>query len=205
MCRTDWTGEGLGGWRTGIGPGLIGLCGCRVPVPVPGAVRGHAPVPVGAWHCLCPPLRTRPCPDPRATAPRAPHSTELLYLGALLSWRQKGNREDSVKALDATVQQLVEQTKEMVPSFGFYATFNPQFLLEIIREYLQHCPTEPSDPTDPPSPYTEKALKPLELLVKNVPGSIEVATVGGEWTRAYWRVWGLGCGGGGHLEWGCLS
>eukprot|EP00670_Eutreptiella_braarudii_P008758 CAMPEP_0174315836 /NCGR_PEP_ID=MMETSP0810-20121108/6540_1 /TAXON_ID=73025 ORGANISM="Eutreptiella gymnastica-like, Strain CCMP1594" /NCGR_SAMPLE_ID=MMETSP0810 /ASSEMBLY_ACC=CAM_ASM_000659 /LENGTH=1295 /DNA_ID=CAMNT_0015425331 /DNA_START=10 /DNA_END=3898 /DNA_ORIENTATION=- len=100
-------------------------------------------------------------------------STELLYLGALLSWRQKGNREDSVKALDATVQQLVEQTKEMVPSFGFYATFNPQFLLEIIREYLQHCPTEPSDPTDPPSPYTEKALKPLELLVKNVPGSIE--------------------------------
>ena len=102
-------------------------------------------------------------------APLPPHALHppclLPLLGPLL--------QESVKALDQAVAQFVELTKDRVPSFEFYADFNPQFLLEIIKEYLQHCPTEPSDPTDPPSPITEKAMRPLELLVKNVPGSIE--------------------------------
>eukprot|EP00668_Euglena_longa_P004314 GGOE01005062.1.p1 GENE.GGOE01005062.1~~GGOE01005062.1.p1 ORF type:complete len:1337 (-),score=400.50 GGOE01005062.1:270-3734(-) len=100
-------------------------------------------------------------------------NAELLFLGALLTWRKKGDRDDSVRMLDNTVQQLIESTKEMVPGFEYYAVFNPQFLFEVIREYLQHCPSEPAGSTDPPSPITEKAVKPLELLVRSVPGSIE--------------------------------
>jgi len=100
-------------------------------------------------------------------------SAELLFLSALLAWRKRGDLEESIKNLELAITHMVESTKDIVASFEYYAVFNPQLLLDITKEYLQHCPTEPPEPTDPPSTMTEKAMKPLELLVRNVPGSIE--------------------------------
>eukprot|EP00906_Rhabdomonas_costata_P037365 RCo052578 len=100
-------------------------------------------------------------------------SPELLFLTGVLKWRKHNNRDALIEKLDEAVSILSEQTKDLVPSLNYYAEFNPQFLLEIIREYLQHCPTEPADPTDPPSPVLEKVMKPIELLVRSVPGSLD--------------------------------
>eukprot|EP01012_Entosiphon_sulcatum_P028886 TRINITY_DN3505_c0_g1_i1.p1 TRINITY_DN3505_c0_g1~~TRINITY_DN3505_c0_g1_i1.p1 ORF type:complete len:1334 (+),score=365.73 TRINITY_DN3505_c0_g1_i1:81-4082(+) len=99
---------------------------------------------------------------------------EITFLGGLLLWRKTNDQRGSLERYDQAVQQLIELTKDLSTGFEYYATFNPHLLLEIIKEYLQHCPTEPADAsTSPPSAITDKAMKPLELLVRNVPGSIE--------------------------------
>eukprot|EP01006_Ploeotia_vitrea_P056869 TRINITY_DN68132_c2_g2_i2.p1 TRINITY_DN68132_c2_g2~~TRINITY_DN68132_c2_g2_i2.p1 ORF type:complete len:1314 (+),score=179.62 TRINITY_DN68132_c2_g2_i2:92-4033(+) len=99
-------------------------------------------------------------------------SAELIFLSALLRGR-KGELNQSIAKLDEAVQLMEESIKGMEPCFDFYGKFNPQLLLEIIKEYLQHCPTEPIGPTDPPSPITKKALVPLQLFVNHIPGSMD--------------------------------
>eukprot|EP01063_Lacrimia_lanifica_P030925 TRINITY_DN5002_c0_g1_i1.p1 TRINITY_DN5002_c0_g1~~TRINITY_DN5002_c0_g1_i1.p1 ORF type:complete len:1347 (+),score=658.12 TRINITY_DN5002_c0_g1_i1:120-4160(+) len=97
---------------------------------------------------------------------------ELSYLVAVMKWRKHRDQDASIQALDEAVE-IHYKSCSGVPSYEFYESFNPQLLLAIIREYLQHCPTEPVSATDPPSSVAAKARKPLELLCKHVRGSLE--------------------------------
>ena len=98
---------------------------------------------------------------------------ELCYLTAVMKWRKHRNQVESIEAIDEAVAIHTKQCTGVDASYAFYEQFNPQLLLAIIREYLQHCPTEPLSPTDPPSTIASKTRKPLELLVKHVKGSLE--------------------------------
>ena len=98
---------------------------------------------------------------------------ELCYLVAVMQWKKHRDQEASIKALDEAVSIHTKTCQGQVPSYSFYEMFNPQLLLSIIREYLQHCPTEPVSATDPPSTVASKARKPLELLLKHVKGCLE--------------------------------
>eukprot|EP01060_Flectonema_neradi_P035676 TRINITY_DN6631_c0_g1_i3.p1 TRINITY_DN6631_c0_g1~~TRINITY_DN6631_c0_g1_i3.p1 ORF type:complete len:1319 (+),score=237.31 TRINITY_DN6631_c0_g1_i3:49-3957(+) len=98
---------------------------------------------------------------------------ELCYLTAVMRWRKHRNQAASIESIDEAVAIHAKQCTSGSASYAFYEQFNPQLLLAIIREYLQHCPTEPLSPTDPPSTIASKTRKPLELLVKHVKGSLE--------------------------------
>eukprot|EP01065_Artemidia_motanka_P029688 TRINITY_DN35779_c0_g1_i1.p1 TRINITY_DN35779_c0_g1~~TRINITY_DN35779_c0_g1_i1.p1 ORF type:complete len:1373 (+),score=488.22 TRINITY_DN35779_c0_g1_i1:98-4120(+) len=100
-------------------------------------------------------------------------TAELCYLFALLKWRKHKDQEASIKFLKEAVDIHQKDCQGRLPSYDFFEKFNPHFLLQIIREYLQHCPTEPVSPTDPPSTVTQLTRKPLELLREHVPGSLE--------------------------------
>ena len=80
----------------------------------------------------------------------AERPAELCYLMSLMKWRKHRDQEASLESLDEAVA-IHSRTCSGVPSYEFYEAFNPQLLLAIIREYLQHCPTEPVSATDPPS------------------------------------------------------
>jgi len=100
-------------------------------------------------------------------------TADLCYLFALLQWRKHRDQEGSIKRLKEAVDIHSRDCEGRVPSYEFFDRFNPHFLLQIIREYLQHCPTEPVSATDPPSQVTQMARKPLELLREHVPGNLE--------------------------------
>eukprot|EP01062_Namystynia_karyoxenos_P029524 TRINITY_DN22164_c0_g1_i1.p1 TRINITY_DN22164_c0_g1~~TRINITY_DN22164_c0_g1_i1.p1 ORF type:complete len:1333 (+),score=623.83 TRINITY_DN22164_c0_g1_i1:88-4086(+) len=100
-------------------------------------------------------------------------TAELCYLLALLKWRKHRQQEQSIAHLQEAVEIHEKECRDRLPGYEFFDKFNPHFLLQIIREYLQHCPTEPVSPTDPPSTVTNLARRPLELLVEHVPGSLE--------------------------------
>eukprot|EP00756_Hemistasia_phaeocysticola_P023049 Hpha_TRINITY_DN15868_c2_g7::TRINITY_DN15868_c2_g7_i1::g.192122::m.192122/K19673/TTC21B, IFT139; tetratricopeptide repeat protein 21B len=100
-------------------------------------------------------------------------TADLCYLFALLQWRKHRDQEGSIRSLKEAVEIHSRDCQGRLPSYEFFEKFNPHFLLQIIREYLQHCPTEPVSPTDPPSQVTQLARKPLELLREHVPGNLE--------------------------------
>uniref|UniRef100_A0A674KEP4 Tetratricopeptide repeat protein 21B n=1 Tax=Terrapene triunguis TaxID=2587831 RepID=A0A674KEP4_9SAUR len=51
----------------------------------------------------------------------------------------------------------------------YFEKLNPDFLLEIVREYLNFCPTQPANPGQPPSPLLKHCASVLETVVKTVP------------------------------------
>lgn len=98
---------------------------------------------------------------------------ELIYLAALLAWRRHVDQNTSVKLLSEAVETHFRSIKEMPIGLKYFAAMNPDFLVEVAKEYLQHCGTDPLDASDPPSPTLTKAIKLLELILRAVPGLLE--------------------------------
>jgi len=98
---------------------------------------------------------------------------ELIYLNALYQWYGRKRKEKALQLLDKAVKVFRKETSGLRMDFSFFSKFNAQFLLEVAREFEQHCPSEPRESTDPPNPIVNKCKETLELLTSKVPGSIE--------------------------------
>eukprot|EP00742_Colponemidia_sp_Colp-10_P005614 GILJ01006001.1.p1 GENE.GILJ01006001.1~~GILJ01006001.1.p1 ORF type:complete len:1335 (+),score=250.67 GILJ01006001.1:335-4006(+) len=100
-------------------------------------------------------------------------SSEMTFLGALLAWRRRKERDQSVKLLDEALSLHIAATKTVAPGYEFYVKLNPDFLLEIAKEYLQHAALTPLAPGETPGTFLNRGVKLLETLSKQVPGLVE--------------------------------
>ncbi|PRP77845.1 tetratricopeptide repeat protein 21B-like [Planoprotostelium fungivorum] len=100
-------------------------------------------------------------------------SSELIFLNALLVWRVERDQDRAVQLLGESLELHFRSLTDLPLSFEYFNKFNPDFLVEVAKEYLQFCIMEPIDPNDIVPPILSKAMGLLEIVSKAVPGQLE--------------------------------
>ncbi|EAN76789.1 hypothetical protein, conserved [Trypanosoma brucei brucei TREU927] len=99
---------------------------------------------------------------------------ELSALNAILQWRRHRNESKALHFLDQTAEAIRQEVGSGSSGLELYIKLNPPLMLEVAKEYMHHCRTEPPDPTvSKADPIAEKCKRHLELLLRHVPGCLE--------------------------------
>ncbi|XP_004081785.1 tetratricopeptide repeat protein 21B [Oryzias latipes] len=97
-------------------------------------------------------------------------SGELLYLQAVLAAKKRRPQEEVTNLLNDAVDTHFSSLQGLPLGVEYLEKMNPDFLLEIIQEYLALCPAKPPAPGQPPAPQLQHCAKLLDTVVKIVPG-----------------------------------
>ncbi|XP_020612885.1 tetratricopeptide repeat protein 21B-like [Orbicella faveolata] len=100
-------------------------------------------------------------------------SSELSYLSSVL-YRQKNKpAEEVIILLNEAVDAHFASLKGLALGVKYFFYLNPDFLLQIINDYLVYAPTEAQSPGQPPPPLLKRCAAVLDPLTKSVPGLLE--------------------------------
>uniref|UniRef100_A0A6I8PAD8 Tetratricopeptide repeat domain 21B n=1 Tax=Ornithorhynchus anatinus TaxID=9258 RepID=A0A6I8PAD8_ORNAN len=97
----------------------------------------------------------------------------LSYLHAVLAMKKHKRQEEVISLLNDVLDTHFSNLQGVPLSVQYFEKLNPDFLLEIIREYLHFCPTQPASAGQPPSPLLSHCASVLEAVVKMVPGLLQ--------------------------------
>ncbi|XP_019409134.1 PREDICTED: tetratricopeptide repeat protein 21B [Crocodylus porosus] len=100
-------------------------------------------------------------------------SGELSFLRAVLAMKKHKRQEEVIHFLNDVLDTHFSSLHGLPLGVEYFEKLNPDFLLEIIREYLNFCPTQPASPGQPPSPLLKHCASVLETVVKTVPGLLQ--------------------------------
>ncbi|KAM7154070.1 tetratricopeptide repeat protein 21B isoform 5-T5 [Macrochelys suwanniensis] len=95
---------------------------------------------------------------------------ELSFLRAVLAMKKHQRQEEVIHLLNDVLDTHFSSLQGLPLGVQYFEKLNPDFLLEIVREYLNFCPTQPANPGQPPSPLLKHCASVLETVVKTVPG-----------------------------------
>ncbi|KAM4859500.1 tetratricopeptide repeat protein 21B [Thomomys bottae] len=98
---------------------------------------------------------------------------ELIYLHAVLAMQKNKRQEEVIKLLDDVLDTHFSNLEELPLGIQYFEKLNPDFLLEVIVEYLNFCPMQPSSPGQPLSPLLRRCTSVLETIVRTVPGLLQ--------------------------------
>jgi tetratricopeptide repeat protein 21B len=99
-------------------------------------------------------------------------NAELLFLTAMVLWRRERDQKGSLEKLDQAVAAHQADFQAQASGMELYVKLNAHMMLEMAKEYVQHCRTEPAENLKA-DPITEKTRRVLEQLLRHVPGSTE--------------------------------
>uniref|UniRef100_A0A8B9LA54 Tetratricopeptide repeat domain 21B n=1 Tax=Astyanax mexicanus TaxID=7994 RepID=A0A8B9LA54_ASTMX len=97
-------------------------------------------------------------------------SAELLYLRAVLAIKKRKAQDEVTNLLNDTVDTHFSTLQGLPLSVEYYEKLNPDFLLEIAKEYLALCPAKPPAQGQAPAPQLQHCASVLDTVVKIVPG-----------------------------------
>ncbi|XP_039350644.1 tetratricopeptide repeat protein 21B isoform X4 [Mauremys reevesii] len=97
-------------------------------------------------------------------------SGDLSFLRAVLAMKKHQRQEEVIHLLNDVLDTHFSSLHGLPLGIQYFEKLNPDFLLEIVREYLNFCPTQPANPGQPPSPLLKHCASVLETVVKTVPG-----------------------------------
>ncbi|XP_048050611.1 tetratricopeptide repeat protein 21B isoform X1 [Megalobrama amblycephala] len=100
-------------------------------------------------------------------------SGELLYLRALLAVKKRRPPDEATNLLNDTVDTHFSALQGLPLSVEYFEKLNPDFLLEIVKEYLALSPAKSPAPGQPPSPQLQHCVSVLDTVVKVVPGLLQ--------------------------------
>ncbi|KTG02426.1 hypothetical protein cypCar_00013634 [Cyprinus carpio] len=98
---------------------------------------------------------------------------ELLYLRALLAVKKRRSPDEATSLLHDTVDTHFSTLQGLPLSVGNFEKLNPDFLLEIAKEYLELSPAKAPAPDQPPAPQLQHCTSVLDTAVKVVPGLLQ--------------------------------
>ena len=97
---------------------------------------------------------------------------EMMFSEALIAWRRGGDATAAISHLDRALETHMSNIENLPHDADYFGKLNPDFLLEISREYLRHCTGEQSggsvDEQSPTALLLSKASKLLQLVAKQV-------------------------------------
>ncbi len=93
-------------------------------------------------------------------------TADHCFLEALIEWRVKGNKMESIRFLDQSLNLHIQQTKIASNNIDFYIRLNADFLMQLALEYLVHCGVKPKVTSAGPPKHLVKAVKLLENVCK---------------------------------------
>ncbi|XP_075367447.1 tetratricopeptide repeat protein 21B isoform X5 [Mycteria americana] len=97
-------------------------------------------------------------------------SGELSFLHAVLAMKKHKRQEEVIALLNDVLDTHFSSLHGFPLGVEYFEKLNPDFLLEIIREYLNFCPAQPASPGQSLSPLLKHCASVLETVVKTVPG-----------------------------------
>ncbi|XP_071825631.1 tetratricopeptide repeat protein 21B-like isoform X2 [Apostichopus japonicus] len=100
-------------------------------------------------------------------------SAEILYLKALLARKKNKPREEIVELLNEASQVHFASLKGLPLGTSYFTQLNPDFVLEIVQDYLLYAPTEPQAAGQPVSSVLQRCNAVLEPITKAVPGLVD--------------------------------
>ncbi|XP_016148131.1 tetratricopeptide repeat protein 21B-like [Sinocyclocheilus grahami] len=100
-------------------------------------------------------------------------SGELLYLRALLAVKKCRPPDEATNLLNDTVDTHFSALQGLPLSVEYFEKLNPDFLLEIAKEYLALSPAKAPAPGQPPAPQLQHCASVLDTVVKVVPGLMQ--------------------------------
>ncbi|KAM9669880.1 tetratricopeptide repeat protein 21B isoform 2-T2 [Dama dama] len=100
-------------------------------------------------------------------------SAELTYLHAVLAMKKNKRQEEVINLLDDVLDTHFSQLEDLPLGIQYFEKLNPDFLLEIITEYLNFCPMQPASPGQPLSLLLRRCTSILETIVRTVPGLLQ--------------------------------
>ncbi|XP_054643710.1 tetratricopeptide repeat protein 21B isoform X1 [Dunckerocampus dactyliophorus] len=100
-------------------------------------------------------------------------SGDLLYLRALVAVKKHRPQEEVTKLLDDAVETHFSTLQGLPLSVEYFQKLNPDFLLEIVKEYLALCPAKPAAQGQSPPPQLRRCAALLDTVVKIVPGLLQ--------------------------------
>ncbi|KAG7464116.1 hypothetical protein MATL_G00183890 [Megalops atlanticus] len=100
-------------------------------------------------------------------------SGELLYLRAVLAMKKHKPQEEVTNLLNDAVDTHFSGLQGLPLGVEYFEKLNPDFLLEVVKEYLALCPAKPPPQGQPPSPQLQHCASVLDTVVKTVPGLLQ--------------------------------
>ncbi|CAL8268669.1 unnamed protein product [Lota lota] len=100
-------------------------------------------------------------------------SGELLYLRAVLAVRRRRPQEEVAGLLNDTVDTHFTTLQGLPLGVEYLEKLNPDFLLEIVQDYLALCPTQPPVQCQAPSGRLLHCSSVLDTVVQMVPGLLQ--------------------------------
>ncbi|KFQ72482.1 Tetratricopeptide repeat protein 21B, partial [Phaethon lepturus] len=97
-------------------------------------------------------------------------SGELSFLRAVLAMKKHKRQEEVLALLNDVLDTHFSSLHGFPLGVEYFEKLNPDFLLEIVKEYLNFCPAQPASPGQSPSPLLKHCTSVLETVVKTVPG-----------------------------------
>lgn len=99
----------------------------------------------------------------------SPKSAMHYFLEAMISARKARPKDATIKLLDQCLNLHITDTKEVPAGFEFYTKLNPDFLLELAKEYMKHAGVKPLPKSEEVPRYMNKAIKLLENIIRQYP------------------------------------
>jgi tetratricopeptide repeat protein 21B len=108
-------------------------------------------------------------------------TTEMAFLEVKIASRKECSEDEqqqkikkSITLIDEALKKHIQFTKSLPPGFDFYINLNPDFLLELAKEYLQFADvnfeeTDVQDSSKTPI-YVKNGNKLLRTVLKQIPG-----------------------------------
>ncbi|KAI6056660.1 tetratricopeptide repeat protein 21B isoform X1 [Marmota monax] len=100
-------------------------------------------------------------------------SAELTYLHAILAMKKNKQQEEVINLLNEVLDTHFSNLEDLPLGIQYFEKLNPDFLLEIITDYLNFCPMQPASPGQPLSPLLRRCTSVLEIIVRTVPGLLQ--------------------------------
>lgn len=100
-------------------------------------------------------------------------SGELLYLRAVLAAKKRRPQEEVSALLDEAVDTHFSALQGLPLGVEYFQKLNPDFLLEVVKEYIALCPAKPQAQGQPPPPPLQHCASVLDTVVKTVPGLLQ--------------------------------
>ncbi|XP_012939708.1 tetratricopeptide repeat protein 21B isoform X2 [Aplysia californica] len=100
-------------------------------------------------------------------------SAELAYLSAVLAKKKGRGPEKSMELLNEAIELHFAGLKGLPLGIEYFCKLNPDFLLQVIKDYLQFGPQVPVTSGQPISPVLKRCHQVLDPLTRAVPGLME--------------------------------
>ncbi|KAL3836422.1 hypothetical protein ACJMK2_021855 [Sinanodonta woodiana] len=100
-------------------------------------------------------------------------SAELTYLSALLATKRHQGPEKVIQLLNDAIENHFKGLKGYPLGVEYYRLMNPDFLIQVIRLFLQFAPQTPVSAGQAVNPHLKKCLQVLDPLTKACPGLLE--------------------------------
>eukprot|EP00105_Crassostrea_gigas_P001449 XP_011413636.1 PREDICTED: tetratricopeptide repeat protein 21B isoform X1 [Crassostrea gigas] len=100
-------------------------------------------------------------------------TSELAYLSAALSIKRGEGPDKAYKLLNEAVEIHFTALKGNPLGPQYYLLLNPDFLLQMLKDFLVFAPTQPIKQGQPPDPLLKRCCQVLEALTRTVPGVLE--------------------------------